>query len=208
MFQIHSIEFIMDHYLAAVVMTTAQHFFDHQFPIVIARLQTELAEVYTYHNTQHTLDVIEQSIELGRLSHLDDSTLWLLSIAALYHDSGFLEGPHNHESRGCKFFLNDAAQSGLTDEEKAIVTGCIMATRMPQHPLTSLEALLCDADLDYLGRSDFEEKSQALFREKQALEGITASDWEWIQQEFLHTHRYHTEQQRLRRPVIGRSSGL
>ena len=35
------------------------------------------------------------------------------------------------------------------------------ATKIPQTPLTKLEEIICDADLDYLGREDFFEISRS-----------------------------------------------
>lgn len=189
------------------MMSTASIIFlEQQSPIVLHKLETELTAIYSYHNFMHTLDVMEQVAILGELMDLNPEDLTLVKIAALYHDIGFLEGPHNHEARGCQYFLEDARSSALSTEEQAIITGCIMATRMPQKPHTPLEALLCDADLDYLGRPDFLEKSHALFLEKQAVDGINPHDWALLQQEFLAKHRYHTVEQSKRRPVIGPAS--
>ena len=51
----------------------------------------------TYHSLEHTLDVIEQS---GRIASEEGITnerdLFLLQVAALYHDSGFLETYSHH----------------------------------------------------------------------------------------------------------------
>ena len=40
-----------------------------------------------------------------------------------------------------------------------------MATEIPQNPKTHLEMIMCDADLDYLGRYDFETISNNLYTE-------------------------------------------
>ena len=40
-----------------------------------------------------------------------------------------------------------------------------MATKVPQSPKNHLEEILCDCDLDYLGRDDFEKISNNLFSE-------------------------------------------
>ena len=41
----------------------------------------------------------------------------------------------------------------------------IMATKLPPRPKNLLEMIICDADLDYLGRSDFIPVSNNLYKE-------------------------------------------
>jgi uncharacterized protein len=68
-----------------------------------------------------------------------------------------------------------------------------MATKIPQTPQTTLEKILCDADLDYLGRDDFYSIGNKLFEEMKT-RGFVESEREWnlIQKTFLESHRYHT----------------
>ena len=54
---------------------------------------------------------------------------------------------------------------GLTRDQIDTICGMIMATRIPQSPSNQLERILCDADLDYLGRDDFYEIGGRLFEE-------------------------------------------
>lgn len=69
----------------------------------------------------------------------------------------------------------------------------IMATRLPHSPSSKLEKVLCDADLDYLGRDDFYEVGGRLFQEMKK-HGIVETEREWnlVQKTFLESHRYHT----------------
>jgi hypothetical protein len=43
-----------------------------------------------------------------------------------------------------------------------------MATKLPPNPKNLLEKIICDSDLDYLGRSDFIPVSNTLFEELKA----------------------------------------
>ena len=69
-----------------------------------------------------------------------------------------------------------------------------MATRVPQQPHNHLEQILCDADLDYLGREDFLEIGSKLFLELQVY-GIINDEKEWdrLQVRFLEQHHYFTQ---------------
>jgi predicted metal-dependent HD superfamily phosphohydrolase len=73
------------------------------------------------------------------------------------------------------------------------IDNMIMSTEIPQHPETLDDKVLCDADLDYLGREDFFEIADNLRREL-AVYWRTFSDEEWLlfEIEFLEKHRYFT----------------
>jgi uncharacterized protein len=79
----------------------------------------------------------------------------------------------------------------------------IMATKVPQEPSFPLAEILCDADLDYLGRDDFEAIGKTLFKEWMHI-GIVMDleNFNRIQVKFLNIHHYHTEYSReVRTPV-------
>ena len=69
----------------------------------------------------------------------------------------------------------------------------IMATQIPQTPHNKLEQIICDADLDYLGRDDFFTIGNKLFDEL-CMYGIINTELEWnkLQVRFLEKHHYFT----------------
>ncbi|WP_373396666.1 hypothetical protein V8V91_18185 [Algoriphagus halophilus] len=68
-----------------------------------------------------------------------------------------------------------------------------MATKIPQTPLNPLQMIICDADLDYLGREDYPEISQKLFEELKYMKVIeTDEQWKNLQINFLKAHHFHT----------------
>ena len=61
------------------------------FEHMIAKLKNGLSKELTYHSLEHTLDVYEQAQNIAREEKITDvEKLYLLKVAALYHDSGFL----------------------------------------------------------------------------------------------------------------------
>ena len=77
---------------------------------------------------------------------------------------------------------------------------------MPQHPNNLVEQVMCDADLDYLGRNDFDEISDRLFRELVAHGDVQSKqEWDKIQVRFLSAHTFHTSSQRLHREPVKQS---
>lgn len=177
------------------------------FDTIKQNLVTKLKDLdprLRYHNVTHTLDVLRQAERIAREENIhDERKLYLLKIAALYHDSGFLTIYDGHEEVGCSIFLQDSVDFDLTEDEKKVVQGLIMATKITNEPDTALEKILRDADLDYLGRRDFDEISNRLKAELFSF-GFIADDNEWDarQLSFLKKHRYHTHSSKtLREPV-------
>lgn len=174
-------------------------FYQEQYPIVVQQLNHGLDARYTYHGLRHTLDVIEQSEQIGIALKCSEQEIQLLKIAALFHDLGFVHTRKGHEKASAELFLL-ASEHKLNDTERQQISSCILATIMPQTPLNLLEQIICDADLDYLGRSDFEKISLDLFQEMNACgEMSDLHKWDEIQVVFLDKHRFHTSFNQSRR---------
>jgi uncharacterized protein len=172
--------------------------------VIVHRLSTGLDQRLTYHNLAHTIDVLEQSTAICREEILvDPRQLLLVRIAALYHDTGFLYTYEDHEEKSCEIAMEDLMDTDLTKEEKEKIRGMIMATKIPQSPTNLMEEIICDADLDYLGRDNFQPISNHLKIE--FLEyGIIKNecDWDPLQIAFFEKHHYFTERsKKLRHPI-------
>jgi dsDNA-binding SOS-regulon protein len=65
---------------------------------------------------------------------------------------------------------------------------------IPHKPKNKLEEIICDADLDYLGRDDFHEIADKLRRELKEHGKIQGDkQWDEIQVMFLKQHKYFTK---------------
>jgi len=70
----------------------------------------------------------------------------------------------------------------------------IYVTQIPHQPKSLLEEIICDADLDYLGRDDFHQIADSLKNELMAFGKIQSDkQWDEIQIPFLEKHSYFTE---------------
>lgn len=155
----------------------------------------QLSPRLTYHSILHTKDVAAEAKQIFLAEQTGtDEDLNLLSIAALYHDSGFLHTYDHHEEASCSIARKELPFFGLTQEEIGEICTMIMATKIPQKPTTILSEVLCDADLDYLGRDDFTPISQKLFQEMKNYKRIDSEDaWNRVQINFLKSHHYFTK---------------
>lgn len=167
------------------------------------RLQRELSPRLHYHNIDHVRDVLEAAIRIGKSEGVDTAALEMIGVAAVFHDSGFILDAKDHEATGCLFAQDFLPGIDFSEKEIELVCGMIMATHVPQQPQNILEMILCDADLDYLGRSDFFETGNKVYRELLEFGHLTSMrEWNEIQVRFLSEHHYFTQtSKRERMPV-------
>ena len=161
---------------------------------ILDRLDQNLASDLTYHCVNHTIDVETQAVRIAMHEAVtDEESLFLLKIACLYHDSGFLFTYKEHEAAGCRLVREDLPGFGFTDRQIDRICGMIMATKIPQTPHNKLEEIICDADLDYLGRDDFFPIAHTLFLEwKSRFFIVEENEWNHVQFNFFKLHHYFT----------------
>lgn len=164
---------------------------------VLTQLQEGLKPDLFYHCYHHTLDVYEASKKIAGLENVTGIDLILLETAALYHDTGFLLGYTEHEGQSAIYARKHLPEFGYTVRDIEIICSMIHATKLPQSPHNLLERILCDADLDYLGRDDFFMIANRLLCEwnKNGLP-TTLKKWYHIQVDFLANNNYYTESAR------------
>ncbi len=178
--------------------------FEILFQDVMKMLREKLPENLYYHSPDHTIDVIESVERIALSEGCDQKEIAMLKIAALFHDTGYVRDMRDHEKHGCDIATEKLSDHFVDGSEIKIICGIIMATRIPQSPRTKLEEIICDADLDYLGRQDYIPIAENLHREFLAFEKIK-NDEEWIrlQQNFLKSHTYFTNTSlKLRQPGV------
>lgn len=161
---------------------------------VVNRILPGLPKELSYHNTRHTLDVLNESQRIARKEGVHSKEdLFLLKTAALFHDIGYIHTNEGHEKISCEIARKELPVFGLNEKQLGIICSMIIATEIPQSPKNKLEEIICDADLDYLGRSDYFEIANYLFEEMKQL-GLLKDEREWnrIQIEFLKAHHYFT----------------
>lgn len=167
---------------------------------IVDKLHKDLSPKLTYHGIHHTFDVLEVTEQLCDLERIPVYESMLLKTAVLFHDSGFIWTAKEHESRGCELAREILPRYNYTPVEIDRICGMIMATKIPQSPKNKLEQIICDADLDYLGRDDFYSIGATLFEELKAF-GILDSEEQWnrIQLNFIGSHNYFTATNKKRR---------
>ncbi|GAC1422231.1 MAG: hypothetical protein NVSMB67_18720 [Flavisolibacter sp.] len=160
---------------------------------LIDKLRRELPLSLTYHNVEHTIEVIIATKEISGKENVSIADTEILTTAALFHDAGFLNGCEDHEEKSCQLARSVLPDFGYGREEIAKICALILATKMPQKPQNRLEEILCDADLHYLGTDRYFLIANRLYLEQKKL-GIIKSwgNWQKIQKQFLMEHQFFT----------------
>jgi uncharacterized protein len=165
---------------------------------ILKKLRDELDEKLTYHTLAHTLDVHRFVVKLCQMENLTEHTSMIIETAAYYHDSGMLRSYQDHEKYSVDFILETLPGFGYTQEEIEEVSRLIMATRLPQQPKNLGEEIICDADMDNLGRENFLTQSFNLRQEWENfhVRQTSLSEWYAFQVSFLEAHSYFTSSAR------------
>jgi len=161
---------------------------------ILNRLENELSKTLYYHNVKHTMDVCIGVEVIGTSEGVNEEELLYLKTAALFHDMGQIIQSKGHEEISCKYAREILPQYDYNESQIDLICEIIMATQLPPNPQTKLQRIICDADLDYLGRTDFIPVSDTLYKELSEQNIITDKNtWNKLQVSFISNHQYFTD---------------
>jgi hypothetical protein len=181
--------------LALIMFTDLQE-------VILDKLEDELPDYLYYHNIKHTVDVVTEVELIGWAEGCTDEEILILKTAALFHDAGHINEYDNHEFHCTRLAREMLPAYGYSNDQIERICSVIMATKLPPHPANLLERIICDSDLDYLGRSDFIPVSNTLYEELKAQNKMgSLNDWNKIQLKFISGHQYFTATARSLREV-------
>jgi len=166
--------------------------YEQAFEKIEAFLITHLPTKYTYHTIHHIRDVVEQAEKIAKKEKMSKAEIEDLKLAAWLHDVGYIWEPTRHEARGAEYATTVLTALNFPKTKINKITGIILATKIPQSPKNIYEEIVCDADLDYLGREDYIVNSNNFLQEIQLNKKITELEWLSIQDKFLRAHHYFT----------------
>ena len=162
----------------------------------------ELPEGIKYHDGNHTLHptkgVVASANRIAISENISEGDRELLITAAYFHDTGYIREYEKNEPIAARMAGRILKLIGYKPNEVVKVQNMILATDLERKPKTHAEKILCDADLDHLGREDFF-KLDGKVREGRRARGIDVSDeakWYKGTLEFIKKHQYYTESQK------------
>lgn len=149
---------------------------------------------YLYHNVNHTINVVNYTHEIANESSVSANNLKILLTAALLHDYGFVESHINHEEIGANFSVEILSQYAYSFDDINNIKKLIVSTDPIKTAANTLEGIIKDADLAYLGNDSF-----ALISEKLKKEWIhfkvvdNELSFYKAQYNFLSNHEFNTD---------------
>ncbi len=161
---------------------------------IMDRMSKELPDKLLYHNIHHTGHVFRQVELLGQGEQVSQEEILLLRSAALLHDLGYIDTFDNHETRSVEYAREILPLYRFKEKQIDDICTLIMATKIPSSPSNLLEKIICDANLDHLGRADFLIQSDRLFQEYLLNNKIkNKKEWNLMQIKLLENHEFYTE---------------
>ena len=158
-------------------------------------LKEKLTKGIYYHDLEHTQEVVKAAREIGIASDLSEEELETVLIAAWFHDTGYYKGMKDHEIMSKDVAVEFLKKEGVDEGKIEDVSGCILATRIPQSPNNLMEEVLCDADLYHVSTKEFFKKSELLRKEFSLIfpDEIQLDEWFKNSINFLKKHIFFTE---------------
>ena len=153
-----------------------------------------------YHGIAHTLDlykgVVAVTSILAQAESVTEDERELLVAAAYFHDTGFSIKYLKNEPCGVMVARDHLPSLGFNPDEIEAIQKLILVTDITTMPDGLLEKIIRDADVDNLGRDDFQEMSDKLRNELNLEE---SREWYENQVAFLENHTYFTDTAQKRR---------
>ena len=169
---------------------------------LLENLRARLPGNLYFHNLRHTIHVYTQVELLGRAYGLAMEEMLVLRTAALFHDAGMTENYSRHEEVACEMAHDLLQGFRYTTEQIEQICRLIMCTKPGSKPSGLQEQIMCDADLDYIGRADFTLLMLELYREELAYgKAGSFTEWRAKQISFLESFDFYTDIARKLREV-------
>ena len=121
---------------------------------------------YLFHTLEHTLNVVQQTEQIGKEEKLTEQEMQAVLIAAWFHDTGYLIQLEDHESFSIQTVRSFFEKYPAEPEVYEMVEACIKATKRDHEPVTLPEKVIMDADVSHLGNPDFISISKKLRKER------------------------------------------
>ena len=158
-------------------------------------LTTELSENCVFHTIKHTLDVVSNAEIIGRYCKLDENSLNVLRMCALFHDVGYVDAYDDHELFSAERARTYLQSKNIDPEIIDQVERAILSTKTPQNPKDQISRILCDADLMNMTFDDYFEQIDLMRKEweKVGKAKLNRHEFHISSLEFFQSHEYHSK---------------
>ncbi|HET6569125.1 MAG TPA: Pycsar system effector family protein [Rhodothermales bacterium] len=162
---------------------------------IYSTYKEKLPESLLFHTYQHAVDVASAAKKIAGKSDLDPGARARVELAALFHDTGYVESYTDHVDESVRIASGFLADRGVPTDDVEHVASLIRYVHSGNEPDGTEEAILHDANLAFAGRKKFFDRSERLRLEwERALEcTLSRRDWAERQLRFLNSIHYATD---------------
>ncbi len=158
-------------------------------------LETETPEGYLYHTVNHTREVVNNAIVIGKAEKLNKEEMNIIRIAAWFHDVGYLKKYIGHEKESAEIARKFLERHNVNYNTVEIVVESILATGFPHNPKSRVAKVLCDADFMHLGKENYFEQAEKIRKEHKSakIKNLKKARFEQESVSLFEKHIWHTE---------------
>jgi len=154
-----------------------------------------LSSVYTYHNLDHTIQVVDKIKILAKEENIGPEDTENLLLAGWFHDLGYIDDADNHEEESRKEAANFLKQYGFPEDRITKIGELILATDKFYKPKNHLEEIIKDADLYHLASDDYFRICENLRQEIKEVhhQKFSKQQWSELNIVFFSKHQFYTK---------------
>lgn len=158
-------------------------------------LKDKLSSAYTYHNLDHTIQVVDKIKILAKEENISPEDTENLLLAGWFHDLGYVDDADNHEEESRKIASDFLKQQQFPEERIAKIGELILATDKFYKPKNHLEEVIKDADLYHLASDDYFRISENLRQEIKEVhhQKLSKQQWSELNIVFFSKHQFYTK---------------
>ena len=158
-------------------------------------LKDKLSSVYTYHNLDHTIQVVDKIKILAKEENISPEDTEDLLLAGWFHDLGYVDDADNHEEESRKIASDFLKQHQFPEERIAKIGELILATDKFYKPKNHLEEIIKDADMYHLASDDYFRICENLRQEIKEVHHQKFSKLKWAELNitFFAKHQFYTK---------------
>ncbi|HAP94425.1 Pycsar system effector family protein [Epilithonimonas hominis] len=154
-----------------------------------------LSSAYTYHNLEHTIQVVDKIKILTKEENVGPEDTENLILAGWFHDLGYVDDADNHEEESRKIASDFLKQHQFSEERIQKIGELILATDKFYRPKNHLEEIIKDADMYHLASDDYFRICENLRQEIKEVHHQKFSKLQWAELNitFFAKHQFYTK---------------
>ena len=152
----------------------------------------KLPPLFTYHNFDHTNEVIQAVIEMANYYQISHEDKEKLIISAWFHDTGYTINAQNHEVFSCEIVTAFLKENNINNDYINEVVALINATVFNYIPKTKFEQIIRDADYHHFSKKNYLSVCEELRKEWEATCDKKFTNEEWARENLAMLTQKHT----------------